>query len=77
VCHGGLWLRPHDTAACIADIPRPGYAFHHRPRPVGRSGGGVGFLISKLFQVNLHTALTIPALSLDVLISQLRTSLDM
>ena len=49
------WLRPHATAACIADISPPDYIFHHRPRPVGR-GGGVGFLISKLFNVNLHTS---------------------
>ena len=40
-----IWLRPHDTAACIDDISPPGYIFHHRPRPVGR-GGGVGLLIS-------------------------------
>ena len=49
------WPRPHDTAACIADISPPGYSFRHWPRPVGR-GGGVGFLISKLFNVNLHTS---------------------
>ena len=47
------WLRPHDTAACIVDISTPGYTFHHKPRLVGL-GGGVGFLISKLFKVNLH-----------------------
>ena len=29
------WLRPHDTAACIAEISTPGYTFHHKPRPVG------------------------------------------
>ena len=46
-------LRPHDTDACIAEISRPGYTFHHRP--FGR-GGGVGFLISKLFNVNLYTS---------------------
>ena len=34
-------LRPHDTAACIADISPSGYTFHHRPRSFGR-GGGVG-----------------------------------
>ena len=50
-----IWLSPHDTAACIADISPPGYTFHHRPRPVGR-GGGVGFLISNIFYVNLHTS---------------------
>ena len=49
------WLRPHDTDACIADISPPGYTFHHRPRPVGR-GGGVGFLISKLFNVTPYTS---------------------
>ena len=49
------WLRPHDTDACIADISPPGYTFHHRPRPVGRCGG-VGFLISNLFNVNLYTS---------------------
>ena len=49
------WLRPHDTDTCIADISPPGYTFHHRPRPVGR-GGGVGFLISKLFNVTLYTS---------------------
>ena len=48
-------LRPHNTAACIADISYPGYTFHHRPRPVER-GGGVGFLILKLFNVYLHTS---------------------
>jgi exonuclease III len=47
------WLRPHDTASCIADISPPGYVFHHKPRPVGR-GGGVGFLVSKQFKVNLQ-----------------------
>ena len=26
------WLRPHDTAACIADMSPSGYTFHHRPR---------------------------------------------
>ena len=31
----------------------PGYVFHHKPRPVGR-GGGVGFLVSKQFKVNLQ-----------------------
>jgi len=46
------WLRPHDTAACIADISPSGFTFHHRPRSVGR-GGGVGFLIAKQFKVNL------------------------
>ena len=49
------WLRPHETEACIVDISPPGYTFHHRPRPVGRRSG-VGFLISKLFNVNLHTS---------------------
>ena len=49
------WLRPHDTAACIADISPPGYTFHHRPRPVRRRGG-VGFPISKLVKVNLYTS---------------------
>jgi len=66
---------PSDTAACISDIPPPGNAFHHFP--VGRSGGGVGFLILKLFKINLHTALSSPALSVYVLTSPLRTSLDM
>ena len=47
------WLRPHDTASCIADISPPGYVFHHKPRPVGR-GGGVGFLVSKQFKVKLQ-----------------------
>ena len=47
------WLRLHDTASCIADISPPGYVFHHKPRPVGR-GGGVGFLVSKQFKVNLQ-----------------------
>ena len=45
------WLRPHDTAACTADISPPGYTFHHRPRSVGR-GGGVGFLLSDHGRVN-------------------------
>ena len=49
------WLRPHDTAACIVDISTRGYTFHHRPRPVGR-GNGLGFLISELFNLNLHTS---------------------
>ena len=47
------WLRPHDTAACIADISPSGYTFHHRPCPVGR-GGGVGFLLSDNFKVNSY-----------------------
>ena len=47
------WLRPHDTASCIADISPPCYVFHHKPRPVGR-GGGVSFLVSKQFKVNLQ-----------------------
>ena len=50
-----LAVTEYDTAACIADISPTGYTFHHRPRPVAR-GGGVGFLISKLFKVNLHTS---------------------
>ena len=25
------WLRPHDTAACIADISPSGYTFYGRP----------------------------------------------
>ena len=45
------WLRPHDTAACIADISPSGYTFHHRPRSVGR-GRGVGFLLLDHFKVN-------------------------
>ena len=45
------WFRPYDTATCIADI-----SFHHQFRPVGRIDG-VGFLISKLFKVNLHNSL--------------------
>ena len=49
------WLRPHNTAAYIADISPPDYAFHHRPCPVGR-GDGVGFLISKLLKANLDTS---------------------
>ena len=49
------WLRPPDTDACIADISPPGYTFHHRPCSVGR-GGGVGFLISKLFNVTMHAS---------------------
>ncbi len=48
------WLRPHDTAACIADISPSSFTFHHRPCSVGR-GGGVGFLVSKQFKVNLHS----------------------
>ena len=72
------WLRPHDTYACIADISPPGYTFHHRPRPVGR-GGGVGFLISKLFNVTPSPpprtpARTIPHLNLFVLTYLIRAS---
>ena len=26
------WLRPHDTASCIADISPPGYVFRHKPQ---------------------------------------------
>ena len=45
------WLRPRDTAACIADISPSGHTFHGRPRSVGR-GDGVGFLLSDHFKVN-------------------------
>ena len=48
------WLKPHYTVACIADISPSGYTFHRRPRS-GRRGGGVGFLVSKQFNVNLHS----------------------
>ena len=44
VTESETWLRPQDLSACIADISSTGYAFHHKPRPVGR-GGGVGFVI--------------------------------
>ena len=47
------WPRPHDTAACIADISPSGYTFHQRSRSVGR-GGGVGFLLSYHFKVNSY-----------------------
>ena len=47
------WLRPHGTAACIADISQSGYTFHHRPRSV-RRGGDVGFLLSNHFKVNSY-----------------------
>ena len=49
-----IWLRPHDTVACIADISPSGHTFHHRPRSV-RRGGGVGFFVSKQFKVKLHS----------------------
>ena len=48
-------LRSQDTVACIAGIFPPDYASYHRPHLVGR-GGDIGFLISKLFKVNLHNS---------------------
>ena len=45
------WLRPHATAACIAEMSPFGYTFHHTQRIV-RRGGGVGFLVSDHFNVN-------------------------
>ena len=68
------WLRPHDTAARIADISPPGCTFHHRPRPVGR-GSGVGFLISKLFKVDLHTSPDYTSFESICVTFQSRTSL--
>ena len=48
------WLRPCDTASCIAEISPLGYTFYHRPRLIGR-GGGIGFLVSDHFKVKLHS----------------------
>ena len=49
-----LLLRPGSDLTTQL-IVLPTFPFHHKPRPVGR-GGGFGFLISKLFKVNLHTS---------------------
>ena len=48
------WFRPHDIAACIADISPLGYTFYHRSCLIGR-GSGIGFLISEHFKVKLHS----------------------
>ena len=46
-----MYVRTHDTAACIADIFPSGYSFRHRPHSVGRSVG-IGLLLSDHFNVN-------------------------
>ena len=62
------WIKPSDTVACVADLTPPGFCFKHRPRAV-RRGGGVGFMVSDVYQteeVPLPTYSTFESFSLKI-----------
>ena len=43
------WLIKRETRAGLADVTPRGFTFYHAPR-VGRTGGGVGLLVSSQFK---------------------------
>ena len=46
------WIFEVDTDSFLSEITPTGYALYHRPR-VGKTGGGVGFLVPKSLKCNI------------------------